>query len=141
MQFGDSNNCPTREQLDKIQTGCVLSGDRFDLPTEFRVPVKGEYFITNDLNAWISYCNYEKWSGERWILPLKKQTPDYPCLKKYTFTNGRVWVILFTAKNTGMLVYETPDISSGYKIGEYGDNWGEKDYTLLPSNEKVILSN
>ena len=58
----------------------------------------------------------------------------YPCLKVYEDT-GRV--ILFTGKNTGVIVHDE-DYVNGF-MGEYSDGWVENNFVMF--NGKIELSN
>ena len=141
MRFDTKEKCPTREQLDNMQIGSAhLSGNNFELPTEFRRPIQGEYFITCDKNAFLAFCDSREWWGPRWILTLKKEK-IYPCIKRHITVDKQVWVVLFTKPENGVMLYNSK-LNDGFLVISYiSTNWGEWAFTLLPENEKVILSN
>ena len=70
------------------------------------------------------------------IKVVKKYYEDveYPCLRIYTPDFD--FVVLFTSKNTGMVVHS---ITSVWAVGDYVDDWDEGYFT--PCKDKVILQN
>ena len=68
---------------------------------------------------------------------IKRDSPkiSFPTLMKMT---GEETIILFTANNTGTVVYA--DADSVYDIGHYSDGWGAEDY-FVPYDGELTLSN
>lgn len=65
-------------------------------------------------------------------------TGKYPILRKASFSNGEFYIVLFSAKDTGVIVYS--DYSEAVVTGNV--MWlPEHLYTVLSVNERVILEN
>ena len=66
---------------------------------------------------------------------VKKDTTKYPCLKHVKNEWG-MCVVLFTANNTGVVVYTTMKY---WYVGEYREDWIEPNFTLFDGT--ITLSN
>ena len=132
---------PTREELDSASYDNI-PGKKFELTGEYRRVKQGEYYV-DSCNGKLLICNQTFGipnSCSVWILKLKEPS-IYPCLKKYTFDNGRVWVVLCVSDIRGVLIYVSPYNVGMFDIGTDITYNNTEEYIMLPSNEQVILSN
>jgi hypothetical protein len=62
-------------------------------------------------------------------------TTTYPYLGVYS--DNKNLIVLFSSPKQGTCISKVP----GHEIGDYREDWAERDFIYMASNAKVILSN
>lgn len=74
---------------------------------------------------------------------IKTRGVEFPCLMHYSKFIGtnHYYVVLFTHRRKGTIVYLSEDYKGGWMLGEYYDYWDSTNMEMIPDDHIINLQN